>query len=317
MINKRLISLVIPVFNEEENVELFYQRLCAVADNLNSFDFEFIFTDNNSQDATYSILEKLAEQDSRIRVFSFSRNFGYQRSILLGYQKARGDAAIEFDCDGQDPPELLQTFLNHWQHGYQIVYGIRKNRKEGFFITELRKMFYRFINSISDNGELPLDAGDFMLIDRKVLDQLKLIDGHYLYLRGTIFNLGFKKIGFEYSREARLRGESKFPLIKMIELAMDGIVNQSIFPLRLASYTGIFVAVITILLALIYLTLRIFSLGNTPQGFTTSVLLQLAGIGINATLLGIIGEYIARVYVQSKNFPTVIVDKFIDNTRLG
>lgn len=312
--NNPLISIVVPVFNEEENVEFFYKRLCDVCSKLDNYDFEFIFTDNASVDQTFSILEKISKDDSRVRVFSFSRNFGYQRSILLGYQKANGDAAIEFDCDGQDPPELLEKFLNFWEKGHKIIYGIRKHRQEGFFITKLREVFYRLINIISDQGSLPLDAGDFMMIDKAVLDQLRKIDGHYLYLRGTIFNFGFKRIGFEYTREARLRGESKFPLFKMFELALDGIVNQSILPLRLASYTGVIIALLTIFLAIIYLLLRIFNYENIPQGFTTNVLLQLCGIGINATLLGIIGEYIARIYVQAKNAPSVIIDRFIDNS---
>lgn len=310
MANK-LISIIVPVYNEEANIENFYQELLSVTNSLPKYDFEFIFMDNCSQDNSFYILENISKSDSRIRVFSFSRNFGYQKSILTGYTKAMGDAAIEFDCDGQDPPQLLGQFIEEWESGKQIIYGIRIERQEGFIVTRLRKIFYRLINKISEQN-LPHDAGDFMLIDRVVLDQLKTIKDQNPYLRGFIFGLGFKQQGIEYTRRARKRGESKFPFFRMLDLAIDGIISQSVLPLRLASYIGITASLLSIFLTITYVTMKIYFSENLPEGFTTAVVLQLFSIGLNSMFLGILGEYIARIYMQSRNMPITIIAKKID-----
>lgn len=311
MATNKLISIIVPVYNEEANIEKFYGELLSVTNSLHKYNFEFVFMDNCSQDSSFNILENISRQDSRIRVFSFSRNFGYQKSILTGYIKAVGDAAIEFDCDGQDPPQLLGQFIEEWEKGSQIVYGIRIKRQEGFIITKLRKIFYRLINKISEQN-LPYDAGDFMLIDRVVLDQLKTIKDQNPYLRGFIFGLGFKQQGIAYSRRARERGESKFPFFRMLDLAIDGIISQSVLPLRLASYIGITASLLSIFLTIIYVTMKVYFSENLPEGFTTAVVLQLFSIGLNSMFLGILGEYIARIYMQSRNMPLTIIAKKID-----
>jgi dolichol-phosphate mannosyltransferase len=313
--NKKLVSIVCPVYNEEENVNNFYKSITAVTDKLETYDFEFIFTDNHSEDSTYELLDALASKDSRLRVFRFSKNFGFQKSILTGYRKARGAAAIEFDADCQDPPELLSDFLREWEKGYQIVYGIRKERKEGLLVTVLRKLFYRLINKISDHNHLPHDAGDFMLIDAAVLEQLRQVDDQNPYLRGIIFGFGFKQKGIEYKRNARQYGKSKFPFFKMLSLAVDGIVSQSTLPLRLSSYLGIAISIMALLLAFTYVLIKIFfnDYINIPTGFTTLAFLGLLSIGINAMFLGIIGEYLARTYSQTKKYPLTIIERKIDN----
>ena len=309
---KKKLSIITPVYNEEENILPYYARMLFVLEGLkDKYDFEFIFTDNCSEDNTFNCLHELSKKDSRIKVYSFSRNFGYQKSILTGYQKCTGNAAIEFDCDLQDPPEMIAQFLKEWEAGSDIVYGIRTHRQEGRFIGLLRKVFYRLIAKISEN-DLPYDAGDFMLIDEKILIQLRTVNDTNLYLRGLIFGYGFKRTGICYSRDARVRGVSKFPYRRMFELAVDGIISQSILPLRLASYLGLAIALVTCFMSLFYIGLKFFSEVTVAAGFTTTVLLILFSISINAIFLGIIGEYLARIYTQTKNRPLTIIRKSID-----
>lgn len=310
---KKKLSIVTPVYNEEENIRPYYDRMMAVIEPLKEkYDFEFIFTDNCSEDNTFNSLHDLSLLDQRIRVFSFSRNFGYQKSILTGYQKCTGNAAMEFDCDLQDPPEMIPIFLKEWESGADIVYGIRTHRKEGTLVGLLRKIFYRLIAKISEN-DLPHDAGDFMLIDEKILSQLRNVNDTNLYLRGLIFSYGFKRLGIPYSRDARVRGLSKFPFKRMFELAVDGIISQSIVPLRLATYLGLTIALVTCLMSFFYIGLKFFSNVTLPTGFTTTVLLVLFSISINAIFLGIIGEYLGRIYTQTKNRPLTIIRRSIDN----
>jgi dolichol-phosphate mannosyltransferase len=307
--SKKLISIITPIYNEEENINWYYEKITKEIDRLSDkYDFEIVLTDNCSTDNTFELLEKLARKDKRIRVFKFSRNFGYQKSIWTGYSKAKGDAAIEFDCDLQDPPEFLERFLKEWENGAKIVYGIRKKRQEGFFITSLRKTFYRLINKISYN-DLPEDAGDFMLIDRVILNHLKNVDDYDLYLRGIIFSFGYKRIGIEYSRNQRLQGVSKFPLKHMIKLAVDGIISQSIVPLRLASYAGLIIAFVALILSSFYIFAKFFLKIYLPTGFTTVAVLILFSISLNAIFLGIIGEYLALIYIQNKKRPMTIIEK--------
>jgi dolichol-phosphate mannosyltransferase len=287
--------------------------MCEALEPLNDqYNFEFVITDNCSTDNTFSLLQELAASDRRVRVFRFSRNFGYQKSIWTGYSKARGDAAIEFDCDLQDPPELLRVFLKHWEEGNHIVYGIRKKRKEGVIVTWARQLYYRLINRISENY-LPLDAGDFMLIDRVILDCLQELNDQNLYLRGTIFSYGYQQKGVPYERHARLHGISKFPIRKMFGLAIDGIISQSVLPLRVASYVGLLVAVIMTVLSGGYMFARFFGGFSSVPGFTTTTVLILLSISLNAIFLGVIGEYLSRIYVQIKHRPMTIIQNSIES----
>lgn len=311
---KKLISIVTPVYNEEDNIDFYYTRIkAAIAPLQDHYDFEIVLTDNASIDNTFALIRALAEKDPSIRAFRFSRNFGYQKSILTGLTQARGDAAIEFDCDLQDPPELLPVFLEAWEKGTHIVYGVRRKRQEGLIVTFLRRCFYRLINQISEYT-LPPDAGDFMLLDRCVLEELRHVDDQKPYLRGIIFSLGFSQLGIPYDRNARQFGISKFPLKKMIGLALDGIISQSDLPLRLASYTGLGIALTTVLLSGCYLLMYVFAGASLPPGFTTTVLLILFSISLNAIFLGIIGEYVARIYRQVRRQPLTIIQETIGGT---
>ncbi|MBX3451210.1 MAG: glycosyltransferase family 2 protein [Planctomycetaceae bacterium] len=306
--DRKLISFVVPVLNEEENIPRLYATIEEVMAPLaDRYKWEYVFTDNRSSDRSFPILCELAERDPRIRAYRFSRNFGYQNSILTGYRNARGEAAIQLDCDLQDPPTLIPEFLAKWESGYQVVYGVRIGRKEGSGITLARMMFYRVINWLSEDN-LPLDAGDFRLIDRKVLEELAQLRDSTPYLRGVIASLGFEQVGILYQREARLAGESKFRFRQLAALAVDGIIGHSIKPLRLATWVGLGIFALTGLLIAGYAGARLFGGVEWPAGFTTLVVLILISQGINAIFFGIFGEYLGRIYRQVKHTSHSVVD---------
>jgi len=306
-----LISIVVPVFNEEANILPFYEAITRVVAALEAeYRFEFVFTDNHSADATFSLLQTLAGKDARVRAFRFSRNFGFQRSIMTGYTKARGDAAIQLDVDLQDPPELIATFLREWRAGAEVVYGIRVQRQEAWLTNLQRAIFYRVIDRLSEE-KIPVDAGDFRLISRRVIDLLKGFDDAKPYLRGTIATLGFKQVGIPYNRGARVRGDSKFPFSKLVSLALDGILNHSIVPLRISTYFGLFVSALTLIAILGYVIAKLVFGSDWPPGFTTLAALILLGISVNAMLLGIVGEYLGRMYQQMKKQPLSIVEQAV------
>ena len=306
--SRKLISIIVPVFNEEANVEPLYAALNPVLAELEGqYDFEILFTDNHSTDQTFDILRRLASLDKRIRVLRFSRNFGFQRSIYTGYIHARGDAAIQIDCDLQDPPELIHEFIRKWQDGYQVVYGQRTGRRESWYMNVTRKVFYRLIDFLSED-ELPYDAGDFRLVDRRVLDVLKQIDDYQPYLRGTIATLGFNQIGVPYQRNERVFGRSKFSMTQLFGLALDGILNHSVVPLRVAKWVGLIVSLLTFLGTAFYLVAKIVIGSAWPPGFTTLVILILGSLSLNALFLGVIGEYLGRIYRQVKKRPLTIIE---------
>lgn len=310
MAERKLISLVIPAYNEAETIPLLYDALVPVLDSLKDrYEFEMVFTDNHSTDDTFFLLQALAQRDPRIHVLRFSRNFGFQRSILTGYQWARGDAAIQLDCDLQDPPAMIADFLAKWEEGWHVVYGIRAARQEGTVITWVRKVFYRVIRALSE-VELPLDAGDFRLIDRRILDILRNCRHANPYLRGTIARAGFKQTGIAYDRAARSAGTSKFSLMSLFAIATDGIVSQSIIPLRIATYVGLGIGLLTLLASIGYGISHL--LGNDwPRGFATLVILFLFSIALNAVFLGIIGEYVARIYRSTLGDPLTVIEQAI------
>jgi len=312
-IKKSLISLIIPVKNEELNIDFFYKSVCKVISTLDSqYDFEFIFTDNCSNDRTFELIKSLSISDNRIRAYRFSRDFGYQKSILTGYLKSRGDAVIQLDCDLQDPPELITDFLFHWKNGFKVVYGIRSSRGENIFSNSVRRFFYRFVNLLSEE-ELPLDAGDFRLVDKIIVNVLSQISDNQPYLRGCIATMGFKQIGVPYSRRIRIYGSTKFKFKDQIYLALDAILNHSIIPLRIASFLGIFLSVVSILCILIYTLGKLIVGYDWPPGFTSIIILILFSICLNAIFLGIIGEYLGRIFHQTKKKPLVIIECSIND----
>ncbi|MEK7989609.1 MAG: glycosyltransferase family 2 protein [Thiotrichaceae bacterium] len=311
-ISKKLISIIIPCYNEEENVHRAFNIVKQIFDTeLKNYDFEVIFTDNHSEDNTFTELKKIAKKHKNVRVARFSRNFGFNKSVLTGYRLARGDAAIQMDCDVQDSPDHFPTFIQYWEQGHDVVVGIREKRQEAAWILVLRKGFYRILATISQDN-LVVDGGDFRLVDKEILNQLRQLHDATPYVRGLISTLSKNQTGFTYERQQREFGQSKFPLLRLIGLAIDGITSHSIVPLRLASFTGFVIAFGTLFLALLYFISKILFGTEWPVGFATQTIIQLLGISMNAIFLGIIGEYVSRIHQQLQQRPITIIQDSIN-----
>lgn len=305
---KKRISIVIPVLNEELNIPYAYERLAPILAGLEDrYEFEIVFTDNHSSDGTFAELSKLTEADPRVRVIRFARNVGYQRSILTGYLLSAGDAVIQLDCDMQDPPELITDMIALWENGNEVVYGIRRSRREGYVITFVRRVFYKLVDTLSED-HLPQNAGDFRLIDRRVVEVLRSHRSKSPYLRGQIAAAGFRQIGFQYDRSAREHGETKFKFGALVKLSIDAIVGHSVLPLRFASYFGFFVTLMSLVAAFIYLLTAIIT-QSWPPGFATLVVLGFLNIGLMSLFLGIIGEYMIRVIEQVTIGPISVIEQ--------
>ncbi|NVO56386.1 glycosyltransferase family 2 protein [Rhodobacteraceae bacterium B1Z28] len=303
-----LVSILIPAYNEEDNVRTAYDRVLAVFDGLDEYELEIIFTDNHSEDRTFELLTEIANADPRVRVIRFARNMGYQASVLTAYRSATGACAVQMDCDMQDPPELIPQMLDLWRQGNHVVYGIRRSLPDGPFVAAARRGFYALIDMISDD-DLPRNAGEFRLTDRRILDELRRVDDRSPYVRGLISGMGFNQVGIEYDRVARTAGESKFPFRAMLSLAVDGLINHSLLPLRLASMISLTVGLAMFLLMIGYLIARLVFGHDWPPGFATTTILLLLSMTLNAMFLGILGEYIGRIFLQSKDLNRPIVER--------
>lgn len=302
-----VISILIPAYNEEDNVRTAYERVLAVFDKLDGYEPEIIFTDNHSEDRTFEILSEIAGEDPRVRVIRFARNMGYQASVLTAYRSATGACAVQLDCDMQDPPELIPQMLDLWRQGNHVVYGIRRSLPDGLVVAAARRGFYALIDMIS-NDNLPRNAGEFRLTDRRILDELRRVDDRSPYVRGLISGMGFSQVGFEYDRAARTAGESKFPVRAMLALAVDGLINHSLLPLRLASLISLTVGLSMFLLMIGYLVGKLFFGQDWPAGFATTTILLLLSMTLNAMFLGILGEYVGRIFLQAKNLNQPVVE---------
>jgi dolichol-phosphate mannosyltransferase len=308
---RRLISLVIPVYNEEPNIVPAYSALCGVFERLGIYDIEFVFTDNHSEDGTFRILAELGARDRRVKALRFNRNYGFQRSLLTGYRHATGDAAIQIDCDLQDPPDLIPRFLTLWEQGHDVVVGLRHRRQENITLALIRRSFYALLHRISEE-RITADAGDFRLVDRKILDHLHNIEDLHPYVRGLIGSLATNETGIPYERSARLRGRSKFPLAKLVSFGLDGIISHSVLPLRLATYVGLTLSVVTFLLSVFYVISALLFGASWPPGFATTTVLILLGMSLNAIFMGVLGEYVSRIYQQSRRRPMTLIERTIN-----
>ena len=299
---RKIISIVIPCYNEEDNVLPIYNEICRVwKAQVSEYDLEMIFIDDHSCDSTFSVLQDLLKADKRLKIIRLSKNFGHQKAIFAGVIHSSGEAVIQLDCDLQDPPSMIPEMIRFWEEGNHIVYGIRRSRDESLPMQYLRKTAYVVINWLSE-AHLPVNAGDFRLIDSKIIEILKKLDDDQSYLRGTIASLGFRQHGIEYDRNARHKGRSKYSLWKLFKLGVNGILNHSAVPLRLATCFGLLISVITLILLVLYALFWYLGIGNWPEGFATTTLLIIFSIGLNSIFLGIIGEYLARIYrVLKKN----------------
>lgn len=308
---KPLISISIPVLNEADNIEQLYSRLVSVSETMKDrCDLEFVFSDNHSDDNTWSLLRQLATKDPRVKAIRFSKNFGFQRSILANYLHTKGDAVMQIDADLQDPPEMLEMFFEQWQRGFHVVYGIRKKRQEGWLINQFRRLGYWLIDKISEYP-IPRDVGDFRLIDRKIITAISEMKTPSPYIRGMIAGVGFDQCGIPYERNCRVAGNSKFNLIRLIRLGLTAVFNHSTIPLRVSSFLGTLILVITTLGALYYYILHLLE-SDLPRGFTSTQILILFGIGLNSFFLGIIGEYLLRIYLLLRSERLAIVEQSIN-----
>jgi len=311
MVKKPLISISIPVLNEAGNLDALYARLCEIGARMTDrCDLEFVFSDNHSIDATWEKLTALAQNDQRVRAIRFAKNFGFQRSILANYLHTRGDAVMQIDADLQDPPEMLEVFFERWLAGYRVVYGIRRKRPEGPLLHAFRRLGYWFIDAVSEYP-IPRDAGDFRLIDRSVIQALTKIKTATPYLRGMIAGLGFSQTGIPYDRTARVAGESKFNVSGLIRLGLSAVFNHSTVPLRLASLAGALVLSVTLVGAMYYIVLRVMN-PDLPRGMASIHILVLFGIGLQSMLLGILGEYLLRIYLILRAEPIAIIQESLN-----
>lgn len=298
-------SVIVPMYNEEEVIVHTYRRLKAVMDTTDK-PYELIFVNDGSKDRTVQIMKALGEEDPNVRLIDFSRNFGHQIAISAGMDYAEGDAIVVIDADLQDPPEVILKMIDKWKEGYEVVYGRRLKRKGETLFKKLTALaFYRLLKSMT-SVDIPLDTGDFRLIDRKVCDVLRGLKEKNRFVRGLISWIGFRQTSVEYVREERFAGETKYPLKKMISFALDGITSFSYKPLKIASYLGFALSIGGFLYLLVVLYQRLFT-DTTETGWTTIVALNLLFNGIILILLGVIGEYIGRIYDESKNRPLYIV----------
>lgn len=304
--SSKLISIVVPCFNEEEVIEETCRQLCALATSREQYQFELIFVDDGSQDGTLPVLRKLAAEQPVVRVLSFARNFGHQIAVTAGIDAARGDAVVLIDADLQDPPEIIPKMIACWEDGYDVVYATREHRTgESAFKLVTAKAFYRVLNKLSE-VPIPLDTGDFRLMDRNVVDVLKAMPERHRFVRGMVAWIGFRQKALPYKRTERFAGESKYPLRKMVGFAVDGLLSFSSKPLRVATGLGIFVSLFAVLGIFYALYMRIFT-STWVEGWTAIMIAVLFLGGIQLISLGVIGEYLARVYTEAKSRPLYII----------
>jgi len=304
-------SIVVPVFNEELVAFESYKRLKGVMDGVGE-PYEIVFVNDGSRDKTASIIREICEKDKNIKLINFSRNFGHQIAITAGMDYAQGDAIVIIDADLQDPPEVIPLMIEKWKEGYEVVYGKRKEREgETFFKKFTSAAFYRLLRRMT-TVDMPVDTGDFRLIDRKVCDALKTITERNRYVRGIISWLGFKQIGVEFKREKRFAGETKYPLKKMLKFAFDAITSFSYKPLRLASYIGVLLSFFSFVYLVIVLIQKLFIAGSVVPGWASILGVNLFFNGVTLLMLGIMGEYIGRIYDEAKGRPLYIVSSVVN-----
>ncbi len=302
-----VISVIVPIFNEEEVIPELYRRMVAVLDVIGQ-PWELICVNDGSRDESLSLLLSLREQDPRVKVINFSRNFGHQIAITAGMDYALGDAIAIIDADLQDPPELIEEMFDKWREGYEVVYAVRAQRRgESRFKLWTASAFYRLLRRITD-VEIPVNTGDFRLIDRQVLLTMRRLREKHRFMRGLSSWVGYRQIGIEYQRAERFAGDTKYPLSKMLRLTLDAITSFSYIPLRLSTYFGFFLAFVSLLGIIVTTVLRL-SGNNAFLGQASTLVAVLFLGGIQLIFLGIIGEYLARIYDDVKARPLYVVSK--------
>ena len=309
------LSLVIPIFNEEEIIEELERRLLGILKDLPTIGsaWEVVLVNDGSRDASLELLRKVATRDPRFKVLSFSRNFGHQMAITAGVDRAEGEAVIVMDADLQDPPEVIAEMIEKWRAGYDVVYGVRRSRAgETVFKKVTAAIYYRLLRAML-GIDIPVDAGDFRLMSRPVVLALRALRERLRFVRGMVAWVGFKQIEVKYDREARFAGETKYPLRKMIRFAIDGITSFSVLPLRLATWLGSLAGALAVITGLWTVYVRFYVEGVVP-GWTTIMILIAFGTSAQLLMTGILGEYVGRIYEELKHRPLYITDEEINFT---
>ncbi len=306
------LSVIVPCYNEEESLPALFERITKVAEQWPA-DYEVICVDDGSRDETVRLLREQHQRDARWKVVVLSRNFGHQAAVSAGLEASRGEVVAVIDADLQDPPELITEMIEKWQQGYEVVYAVRKKRKEGPLKRAAYFFFYRLMRMMTDIDEFPLDSGDFSLLDRRIVDTMVAFPEKNRFLRGLRAWSGYRQVGLEYERSARAAGEPKYTFKKLLRLAGDGLLAFSGFPLRLAAFAGFFFAGVSGLLAAIFVVQRLlprpFAALGLPlvPGFAATIVAVLFLGGVQLLFLGIIGEYLNRMYTEIKARPAYLV----------
>lgn len=298
-------SIIVPVFNEEEVLGETYKRLTQVMESTGE-SYEIILINDGSRDKTPEMANELCRRDDRIRLINFSRNFGHQIAVTAGMEYSCGQAVVIIDADLQDPPEVILKMIEKWKEGYDVIYGRRLERKgETFFKKFTAKVFYRFLDHMT-SVSMPVDTGDFRLIDRKVCDTMNSLTEKNRYVRGLVSWVGYKQTGVEYVREERFAGETKYPLKKMLKLAGDAIMSFSYKPLKIAGLTGGLLSAASFIYLIVIVCQRLFT-NTTVAGWASILAVMLFFNGVTLIMHSITGEYIGRIYEETKNRPLYIV----------
>lgn len=308
--NKPLLSIVIPCYNEEEVLSETLSQLDRFCDQLSGLFVELVFIDDGSKDKTRDILKNYATQNDRVRIIGFSRNFGHQIAVTAGIDAANGDAVVLIDADLQDPPEVIHQMIEKWREGYDVVYGTRTERPgESAFKLTTARGFYRLLNRVSD-VPIPLDTGDFRLMSRAVVDTLRAMPEQARFVRGMVSWIGFKQISIPYKRAERFAGESKYPLRKMIRFAVDGILSFSTKPLQFSVGIGLVSACIALVGIVYAIMLRLLT-SYWVEGWTALMIAILFIGGVQLICVGVLGEYVGRIYNEIKGRPLYVVQEYI------
>ena len=305
---KKLITIVTPCFNEQDSIVECYDAVRNIFENeLSQFEYEHIFCDNASSDKTVSILKNIAKTDSNIKLIINSRNFGILKNTYNGVMHASGDAVLLFmPVDLQDPPELIPEFVKHWEAGFEIVYGVRAQREEGNLIAFARKAYYRLLSRLT-YVEYPLNAGDFQLIDRCVLEAMKQVDDAQPFMRLMTFDCGFKSVGVEYTWRARKHGVSRNSIFNMLDQGLNGIISFSSAPLRLSLVLGFVTATFSIIYAIAIFFLTLLGYVHSQAGIPTVIVALFFFGGVQLFFLGMLGEYISAIFNQVRRKPLVVI----------